>query len=65
MPRQPSKRRPGRSGAPPYVAEPAPPSPKPAWFQRLRSGLSLSSTSIGRGITDVFTKRKLDAEFAR
>ena len=38
------------------------PAPKRTWFQRLRSGLSLSSNSIGRGITDIFTKRKLDAE---
>ncbi len=53
---------PAEAAAPPYAAESAPPSPKPAWFQRLRSGLSLSSTSIGRGITDVFTKSKLDSE---
>jgi fused signal recognition particle receptor len=35
--------------------------PKPSWFTRLRSGLSRSSSNIGRGITDIFTKRKLDA----
>ena len=49
------------AASPPPFAEPEPPTHKVAWFQRLRSGLSLSSTSIGRGITDVFTKRKLDA----
>jgi fused signal recognition particle receptor len=55
--------RPPAEAAPlPPSAESAPPGPKLAWFQRLRTGLSLSSTSIGRGITDVFTKRKLDAE---
>jgi fused signal recognition particle receptor len=47
--------------APPPI-EVTPPAPKRTWFQRLRSGLSLSSNSIGRGITDIFTKRKLDAE---
>jgi fused signal recognition particle receptor len=35
--------------------------PKRSWFQRLRFGLSRSSSSIGRGIADIFTKRKLDA----
>ena len=39
---------------------PAPP-PKLSWWQRLRSGMSRSSASIGQGIVDVFTKRKLDA----
>ncbi len=48
---------------PPVEPEPAgPPESKRTWLQRLRSGLSLSSTSIGRGVTDIFTKRKLDAE---
>ena len=35
--------------------------PKPSWWQRLKSGLARSSASIGQGITDLFTKRKLDA----
>lgn len=35
--------------------------PKPSWLQRLRSGLARSSASIGQGISDLFTKRKLDA----
>ncbi len=41
----------------------AEPTPESRWFGRLRAGLSRSSTSIGRGVTDIFTKRKLDAEF--
>ena len=35
--------------------------PKLSWFQRLKSGLAKTSTQLTRGITDVFTKRKLDA----
>ncbi len=30
------------------------------WFARLKSGLSKSSSRLTRGITDLFTKRKLD-----
>ncbi len=45
----------------PPAAEP-PPETKKSWFQRLRVGLERSSTNIGRGITDIFTKRKLDSE---
>ncbi|MEA2841385.1 MAG: fused signal recognition particle receptor, partial [Methylobacteriaceae bacterium] len=50
----------------PVIApEPAPPpaalaEPKQTWWKRLSSGLSRSSAAIGQGITDVFTKRKLD-----
>jgi fused signal recognition particle receptor len=44
----------------PSVAPPAP-APKLSWLQRLRLGLSRSSTTIARGVTDIFTKRKLDA----
>ena len=56
--------------APPEIA-PAPaaqavaeaePEPKVSWWSRLRQGLSRSSSSIGTGITDIFTKRKLDAD---
>jgi fused signal recognition particle receptor len=36
--------------------------PKLSWWQRLKGGLARSSTSIGQGITDLFTKKKLDAE---
>lgn len=32
-----------------------------SWFQRLRSGLSKTSTQLTSGITDLFTKRRLDA----
>ena len=37
------------------------PAPKQSWLQRLRLGLSRSSTTIARGVADIFTKRKLDA----
>jgi|SRR5271170_507159 len=33
---------------------------KIAWWSRLTSGLSRSSSTIGRGIGDIFSKRKLD-----
>ena len=52
----------------PPPAEPlpaqAPASPaerKRNWLRRLREGLSRSSTNIGRGVADIFSKRKLDA----
>jgi len=35
--------------------------PKKSWFQRLKSGLSRSSSSLQDNIASVFTKRKLDA----
>lgn len=38
-----------------------PDAPKRSWWQRLKGGLARSSSSIGQGITDLFTKRKLDA----
>jgi fused signal recognition particle receptor len=44
----------------PLEAAPAP-APKRSWLSRLTSGLSRSSSAIGRGIVDIFTKRKLDA----
>ena len=44
----------------PLTVAPSPP-PKQSWLQRLRAGLSRSSTTIARGVTDIFTKRKLDA----
>jgi fused signal recognition particle receptor len=51
--------------APPPAPVPAPPAAEPApklsWWERLRGGLSRSSSAIGQGITDIFTKRKLDA----
>src|SRR6478752_3947898 len=39
---------------------PAPEAPRRSWWTRLRDGLSRSSGAIGTGITDLFTKRKLD-----
>ena len=33
---------------------------KRGWFQRLKSGLSRTSTKITGGITGLFTKKKLD-----
>lgn len=41
---------------------PAEPAPKLSWWSRLRQGLARSSSSIGTGISDIFTKRKLDAD---
>lgn len=35
--------------------------PKQSWFQRLKAGLSKTSSKLTEGITSVFTKRKLDA----
>ena len=32
------------------------------WLQRLKNGLKKSSTKLGSGLTDIFTKRKIDAE---
>jgi len=39
--------------------EPAP-APKRSWWTRLRDGLARSSGSIGTGLVEIFTKRKLD-----
>ena len=35
---------------------------KKGWFRRLRDGLTRSSSAISTGITDIFTKRKLDED---
>ncbi len=40
-----------------------PSEPKRGWLERLRSGLSRSSSNITRGVADIFTKRKLDAAY--
>ncbi|HMN74023.1 MAG TPA: signal recognition particle receptor subunit alpha, partial [Rhodoblastus sp.] len=45
----------------PEGSRPNPPAEKTSWWKRLKSGLARSSSSIGQGITDVFTKRKLDS----
>jgi fused signal recognition particle receptor len=42
--------------------EPVPEAPRVSWWQKLRAGLSRSSSAIGTGITDLFTKRKLDRD---
>ncbi len=41
------------------VAKPEP--AKQSWFQRLKSGLGKTSSKLTSGITDLFSKRKLDA----
>ena len=33
---------------------------KGGWFQRLKAGLTRSSSKLGEGISGIFTKRKLD-----
>jgi fused signal recognition particle receptor len=50
------------TAAPPPKAEPTAPAPKLSWWQKLKSGLSRTSSSLTEGITSIFTKRKLDAE---
>jgi fused signal recognition particle receptor len=45
----------------PAPAAPAPEAERRGWLSRLTSGLSRSSSAIGRGIVDIFAKRKLDA----
>ncbi|MGO9170527.1 MAG: signal recognition particle-docking protein FtsY [Rhodomicrobium sp.] len=42
--------------------EKEPEAPRPRWFQRLRQGLSRTSSKLTEGIAGVFTKRKLDDE---
>ncbi|MFN4008665.1 MAG: signal recognition particle-docking protein FtsY [Pannonibacter sp.] len=42
------------------VAETLQPTEKLSWFQRLRRGLSRSSSALTEGIASIFTKRKLD-----
>ncbi len=41
-------------------AEQPAPEPKKGWFQRLKDGLSKTSSKLSSGITGLFTKRKLD-----
>ena len=38
------------------------PEARPSWWSRLRQGLARSSSSISRGVADIFTKRKLSAD---
>ena len=44
------------------AAPAAAPGPKLSWFQRLKAGLTKTSSKLTEGITSVFTKRKLDAD---
>jgi fused signal recognition particle receptor len=39
---------------------PVPEAPKTTWFQRLKAGLTRTSSKLSEGITGLFTKRKLD-----
>lgn len=50
----------GRGEASVPDANPPGPTVKKSWWERLSSGLSRSSSAIGQGISDIFTKRKLD-----
>jgi len=51
---------PAPAASDPAASEPVA-SPGRSWLSRLKAGLSRSSSAIGRGIADIFTKRKLDA----
>jgi len=46
----------------PAIEPEAEPREPGGWFARLRQGLSKSSRSLTTGITEIFTKRKLDSE---
>jgi fused signal recognition particle receptor len=46
----------------PPAPEPEPAEARPSWWSRLRQGLARSSSSIGQGVADIFTKRKLSAD---
>ncbi|OIR06186.1 signal recognition particle receptor FtsY [mine drainage metagenome] len=52
----------GGKAAAPAAAEAPPPPAKPSWAARLRAGLSRSSSRLTQGLSDLFTKRKLDEE---
>lgn len=53
---------PDPAATPVAVVAPQPAQPvKQSWWQRLKGGLSRTSSSIGTGITDLFVRRKLDA----
>ena len=45
----------------PGPAPETPPAAGASWFQRLKSGLSKTSSQLTSGITGIFTQRKLDA----
>jgi fused signal recognition particle receptor len=50
-----------RGEAAPALSPSEPAAPRRSWLTRLTAGLSRSSSAISRGVTDIFTKRKLDA----
>jgi fused signal recognition particle receptor len=58
----------GQEGAPESspaevpAAASVPDLPKKKWWQRLKDGLSRTSSNLGRGVTELFTKRKLDTD---
>jgi fused signal recognition particle receptor len=47
---------------PPPPAVEVAPTPKLSWWKRLSQGLSRTASSLGSGITSIFTTRKLDAD---
>jgi fused signal recognition particle receptor len=53
--------RPKPEPGPQAPAAPAEVAARAGWMARLRDGLSQSSRSLSTGITDIFTKRRLDA----
>lgn len=57
---QPVEEQPAPPPPPAPTPEPAP--AKRSWWKRLTEGLARTSSSIGAGITGIFTKRKLDAQ---
>ncbi|MGI9477421.1 MAG: signal recognition particle-docking protein FtsY [Hyphomicrobiaceae bacterium] len=62
---EPGTAEPGETAAEHAAAPVAEPETSPAagasWFQRLKSGLSKTSSQLTSGITGIFTQRKLDA----
>ncbi|MGO9774655.1 MAG: signal recognition particle-docking protein FtsY [Roseiarcus sp.] len=51
----------GEAAPAPPLGPSEPAAPRRSWLTRLTAGLSRSSSAISRGVTDIFTKRKLDA----
>src|SRR5690606_35660135 len=45
----------------PTIAPASEPAPRVGWFQRLKSGLSKTSSRLSEGINSIFNKRKLDS----
>ncbi|WP_273510135.1 signal recognition particle-docking protein FtsY [Phreatobacter oligotrophus] len=53
----------GQESAPaPATPETAAPAERKSWWRRLTEGLSRTSSKLGTGVTDLFTKRKLDGD---